>query len=375
MGNFIDLTGKKFGRLTVMSRVENPGKEPCWHCVCDCGNECVAVGANLKNGTKQSCGCLVKETIYQRCFKDLTGQKFGRLTVVEKHGKQNGRITWLCKCDCGNECIVQGINLTQSRTKSCGCLSKENRYHAKTKNLIGQRFYKLLVVEQACDHIRKDGVHETMWKCLCDCGDYYIANHSRLVSGNVKSCGCYTSELISKANLDDLTGQTFGQLTVIERASNRNEQTMWRCVCTCGKETVVNAHKLKNGLTKSCGCICSFMKKNIGEFLLNSYIDYEIHKRFECLLGVNNGNLSYDFYLPNYNLLIEYQGRQHYMPVDFAGKGYDWANKQFEIQQEHDRRKREYAESNGYTLIEIPYWEKHNFITIIQTHIDTLANK
>ena len=63
-------------------------------------------------------------------FEDLTGRKFGRLTVIERaedHIQPNGKhqIQWLCKCDCGSEVIVRGSNLKNGNTKSCGCLQKE----------------------------------------------------------------------------------------------------------------------------------------------------------------------------------------------------------------------------------------------------------
>jgi hypothetical protein len=57
----------------------------------------------------------------------LTGQRFGRLLVVSEHGrKYDGCVTWLCKCDCGNERIVSGHSLRAGSTRSCGCLSREH---------------------------------------------------------------------------------------------------------------------------------------------------------------------------------------------------------------------------------------------------------
>lgn len=59
-------------------------------------------------------------------FKDLTGQKFGRLTVIKKSGKTKwGNIKWFCVCDCGNCCTIPGGALNKGNTKSCGCLSIE----------------------------------------------------------------------------------------------------------------------------------------------------------------------------------------------------------------------------------------------------------
>jgi hypothetical protein len=56
---------------------------------------------------------------------DLTGKQYGRLTVLSKAESGDGRTRWNCKCDCGNELIVHGLNLKKGRTKSCGCLNKE----------------------------------------------------------------------------------------------------------------------------------------------------------------------------------------------------------------------------------------------------------
>lgn len=64
---------------------------------------------------------------------DLTGRRFGRLTVIERSGSayvgydRQHRPLWRCQCDCGTECIVMGQNLTQGQTRSCGCLRRENR--------------------------------------------------------------------------------------------------------------------------------------------------------------------------------------------------------------------------------------------------------
>lgn len=57
--------------------------------------------------------------------KDLTGQRFGRLTVLERAPNQNGRVAYLCRCQCGTELTVLGQNLTNGCSKSCGCLNHE----------------------------------------------------------------------------------------------------------------------------------------------------------------------------------------------------------------------------------------------------------
>ena len=73
-------------------------------------------------------------------FKDLTGLQFERLEVQARaaNGK-GGHPQWLCKCDCGNEVIVNGQSLRKGRTKSCGCLNQENRIAKATKHGMAKR--------------------------------------------------------------------------------------------------------------------------------------------------------------------------------------------------------------------------------------------
>ena len=105
-------------------------------------------------------------------------------------------------------------------------------------------------------------------------------------------------------------------------------------------------------------CDSSKGEENIMRFLDNNNINYKYQKYFKGLVGVGGGNLSYDFYLPKYNLLLEAQGQQHEKPTNFMNALSDeLVDKQFERQQEHDRRKREYAKNNNIDLLEIWYWD------------------
>lgn len=66
--------------------------------------------------------------------KELSGQKFGKLTVICESGRKRKEITWLCKCECGNEVVVNGYNLRSGHTQSCGCFAKEQISKANTKH-------------------------------------------------------------------------------------------------------------------------------------------------------------------------------------------------------------------------------------------------
>ena len=121
-----DLTGLRSGRLTVISAAgkDKHGKIM-WHCKCDCGNECDVVAYSLKHQKTKSCGCLADESRRSR-YKDITGNKYGRLTAIEPTElRRDNAVVWLCKCDCGNEKLATLDHLVSGRTSSCGCLQKD----------------------------------------------------------------------------------------------------------------------------------------------------------------------------------------------------------------------------------------------------------
>jgi len=135
---FVDITGQKFGRLTVIHRCEDQRTK--WLCRCDCGQTVVVFGKNLKKGHTKSCGCFLREKV----TKDLTGKVFGRLRVVLKTQLRSGSgIKWECLCSCGNTTIVSSQCLLKGETVSCGCYKLEcnhlqNYKHGKA----GSRLYK-----------------------------------------------------------------------------------------------------------------------------------------------------------------------------------------------------------------------------------------
>lgn len=121
-----DLTGRQFGELTAIRRVENDGYgRVCWLCRCSCGKETVVRALQLKSGRTRSCGCKRFESSYNK--RDLTGQRFGRLTVLYSVGQDSKRnkLKWHCRCDCGNELDVYPGSLLRGLTQSCGCWNKE----------------------------------------------------------------------------------------------------------------------------------------------------------------------------------------------------------------------------------------------------------
>lgn len=120
-------------------------------------------------------------------MENIIGQKFGRLTVVERKGNDKHRsIVWLCKCDCGNFIETTTNNLKSWNTKSCGCLKKELLSERSSKDLTGKRFGKLVAIKPT----EKRNGRSVVWECECDCGNRFYTPAKFLLNGGSTSCGC-----------------------------------------------------------------------------------------------------------------------------------------------------------------------------------------
>lgn len=155
MGKKIELTGLRFGRLTVIKEDEpyytsGGNRKVRWICRCDCGNELSVVGERLRNGNTMSCGCYQVYRAREANSKNLIGKKFGRLVVVGKaddyKNEKYSKSCWICKCICGKETIVRGNSLISGKTKSCGCLKSEansivHRKHGMSETRLNNILY------------------------------------------------------------------------------------------------------------------------------------------------------------------------------------------------------------------------------------------
>lgn len=242
--------GYRVGKLTVaVSTDQRKNGYTIWRCQCDCGGEILLDTRCLQRGTIRDCGC---ETVVRPGQRDITGQRFGKLTALWPTGMRGrgGSLIWHCKCDCGGEVDAPLHQLGSGYRKSCGCLSRP-----ALKDYIGKRFGKLVVQKYAG---KWKGLHR--WLCLCDCGNETVVGQTALQSGRTKSCGC-----LGHPPAQDILGRQFGNLTVTAYDGNREGTYFWRCQCKCGKETIVRQNNLLLGHTKSCGClqakaVCENMK-------------------------------------------------------------------------------------------------------------------
>lgn len=138
-----------------------------------------------------------------------------------------------------------------------------------------------------------------------------------------------------------------------------NATTMMKCKCKiCEHVWEAKANNLRH---KGCPqCNNSHGENNIKKYLKDRNISFIPQYKFSGLKGVGGKLLSYDFYLPSYNLLIEFQGKQHDKPIEHFG-----GEQQLKIQQEHDERKRNYAKLHNINLLEIWYYDIDNIEKIL----------
>lgn len=143
-------------------------------------------------------------------------------------------------------------------------------------------------------------------------------------------------------------------------ASNKYDFRCPDCNYSKGEEKIYNYLSNQGFITISQE---EFSRENNHNKHNRNYLILQM--KFNDLLGLSNGLLSYDFYLPYHNLLIEFQGEQHKKYIE----GFHKSKKDFEIQQEHDRRKREYAQNNNIKLLEIWYWDYDKIESILEKEI------
>ena len=327
-----------------------------WKCQCSCGNERLLTSGELLSGHIKSCGHR-KTRGYQRSSKTMVGQIFGKLTVIEPATEKGPRY-WKCRCECGNEKVVLDSNLKRGLTRSCGCLHKSMVTKALLKDLSGMKFGDLTVLSRGTDYVSPTGYRSTRWRCKCACGQEKEIRADVLKSGTATSCGCKKSLDTSERLSLDIAGQRFGLLVVLGRAgtytgSDGSQYSQWLCKCDCGTQKIVRGHDLVRGNVSSCGCLVSRGELQIRQILNDWGIQFNSQVWFKDLLSEKGWPLRFDFELLKADTsrlcLLEYQGMQH-----FAEQPQEFGKQQREIT---DKQKKEYCVKHNIPLYEIAYNE------------------
>lgn len=151
--------------------------------------------------------------------EDLTGQRFGKLTVQKRDKNRKGRVAWICTCDCGGTKTATARDLKAGKIKSCGCLRHTHR--GNRVDLAGRRFGRLVCLYPTS---RRDGRGSVYWRCRCDCGKETEITAARLIHGNYKSCGCLKQENQQKlgTRLQHVEGTC---VEILEKRRHRNDNT------------------------------------------------------------------------------------------------------------------------------------------------------
>ena len=264
---------------------------------------------------------------------DLIGQKYGNLTVIGRAPNRGKHVYWQCECDCGDIKEVRSQYLREGKIKTCA--------HCNANTIIGKTFGNWKVLK-ATDKKFKTYI---LYECECvKCGNIALKTFTFLKQEHKFCDNCRSN---------DISNQRFGNLIAIQRiGSNHNRHSLWKCKCDCGNDITVTYGHLINGDTKSCGCIKSQGESKIKNILSQNNIIYESQKTFEdCRFPDTNMPARFDFYLPEYNILIEYDGRQHYV---YTNSGWN-TEEDFLKRKRRDEYKNNWCKGKNIKLIRIPY--------------------
>lgn len=272
---------------------------------------------------------------------------------VSKSGNKYRQAYFLCPY-----CKQEFLSLVQdvrNGKRSCGCITSQLKAKGGTSggiDITGKKFGKLTPLYYK--RIRtQNGISKRLWYCECDCGKYTWTTVDSLVSGHTSSCGCLRNEKLKEIHSKDITGVVSGKLTALYNTGRQDKHGnyYWYCICECGGHKEVIASHVINKQIISCGCIVSKGETKIKKLLDKLNIFYEIQKTFEeCLNPTTKAKLKFDFYLPNYNCCIEYDGKQHFNELG------TWAEKEgLDTIKQRDAIKNEFCQKKEIQLIRIPY--------------------
>lgn len=279
------------------------------------------------------------------------------IEVIGSYVKSNSKI--LCRCNTdGYEWSPTPNSLLSGR--GCPrCSRKERKTHDKFVEEMSKIHPSIVLLEEYVNSSSKI-------LCKCKIDEYeWRATPNSLLSG----CGCpKCSGKAKKTQAEFLSEmhQINPDITII--GSYTNAFTKIECEC---KRDLWRWKSDPHSLLKGEGCPkCNRSKgeTSICKYLESNKVKYVPQKKFNDLRGIGNRRLSYDFYLPDYNLLIEYQGEFH----DGNVKGGFQSTEQLQYQQEHDSRKRSYAHSHNIKLLEIWYWDFDNIAKILEKELTLL---
>ena len=283
--------------------------------------------------------------------KSILNNTYGKLTVIEeiygeksKSGKP--KTYCRCSCECGNEVIRSRDTLLARKTPSCGCARAEINRKVRGKEVVGNKYGKLTVVENIWAEPR------TKLRCICECGKEYIGIKTQILSGKTKSCGCLKREASNKRNWSGYVSE-FGVKIISESHQEKDGLWIWNCQCgLCGKMFEARPSKVSYGHITSCGCRATSAREELIDKYL-SELDITYKKQFSFDDCLDKRKLRFDFAVFDNNeelsCLIEYDGGQHFSPM-----GYNNGKESYEATLRRDKIKNTYCQNNNIPLLRLP---------------------
>ena len=203
----------------------------------------------------------------------------------------------------------------------------------------------------------------TKMLCQCNyCNHQWYATPNKLKQGRgCPNCAHIATRNRCRKNQEEAARDLFNRypdIKIIGKYINSRTPLEFKCV-KCGTEWVTNYVNVYSGHTG-----CPLCRSSVGEFNIANHLDknkvYYI-RQFSFKDCKNEEPLRFDFYLPKYNCVIEFQGEQHFFPVNFSG---NWSKEELDAQFKYtllrDKIKRDYCNEQGIRMVEIPYWDKNN---------------
>lgn len=286
---------------------------------------------------------------------------YGVVFLEEIEPTKSGKRRALFKCPLCNKKFTARIDsVSGNKIKSCGCrkhyTSSLNAYSIGIKNtgpkqdITGQKFGTLTVLYPMNE---RDSSGNIYWMCKCDCGGKRKATAYNLKTGHIKYC----PECAHYRNGLAHIGEKYGKLTIVDilkdkRASNNGLLCIARCDCGQIIQCPLNYILRVNG-QQSCGkCTVSKGEEKIKSLLIKHNIIFTQQESFKGKMKMPNSVKCClaDFFLPKQNIVIEYNGEQHYFPIDFFG-----GEEGFKKTIKRDNWKKEYYNNHRLKCITIPY--------------------
>ena len=295
-----------------------------------------------------------------REFIDEVGEINNTVEILSEYTKWDCRIKCRCKV-CNNEWETSPSSLLQG----CGCGICGRKKQANSRRYTHDEYVQLIKEKNRPFKVfgKYTNTHaKILFECLT-CGNIWESDPTKILNGSI---GCPMCGNSKRGKSNSLT-----QIEFVDRVTSKNPNIEilgnYENNCTpirmrCKKHDLDFIGNVRCILYKG-GNACPKCNESLGEQELSSVLD-EFNIRYETQFSIDEcryeNKLRFDAFDIKNNIAYEYQGEQHYMPIDFAGKGEEWAEENLKLSQARDNAKREYCEKHGIPLIEIPYWEKDN---------------